>query len=191
MRDVQAAGEPPLTDRPAASSAGGPATRAGVGRLQRVLLAVTAAVVIAADLATKAWIVRDFGDGHVDRVLPGFLAILESRNAGAAFGLATGATIVLSVVAIAVAAVIVRESRRLHSSAWALALGLLLGGALGNLGDRVFRSPGLLRGQVVDWIALPHWPVFNLADSAITVGGVLAVGLAVAGRRLDGSRERS
>lgn len=191
MRDVQAAGEPPLTNRPAASSVGGPAPRARAGRPQRALLVLTAVVVVAADLATKTWVVRDFGDGHVDRVIPGFLAILESRNAGAAFGLATGATIVLSVVALAVAAVIVRESRRLRSSPWALALGLLLGGALGNLGDRAFRSPGFLRGQVVDWIALPHWPVFNFADSAITVGGVLAVGLAVAGRRLDGSRERS
>jgi signal peptidase II len=142
-----------------------------------------------ADLITKTLIVRHFGDGHVTRVLPG-LNILESRNAGAAFGIATGATIVLSLIAVVVAGVIVRESRRLRSVPWAVALGLLLGGALGNLGDRIFRSPGFLRGEVVDWISLPHWPVFNLADSGITVGGVLAVLLALRGLRLDGTRER-
>ena len=69
--------------------------------------------------------------------------------------------------------------------------GNLLGGAAGNLGDRLLRSPGFLRGNVVDWIQLPHWPVFNLADSSITCGAVLMVLLAVQGRRLDGTRHGS
>ena len=82
-------------------------------------------------------------------------------------------TAVFGLVAIAVAVAIVRTARRLRSLTWAITLGLLLGGALGNLGDRIFRSPGFLRGHVVDWIELPHWPVFNLADSAISAAASL------------------
>jgi signal peptidase II len=84
--------------------------------------------------------------------------------------------------------VIVRTERSLTSRGWAVALGLLLGGALGNLSDRVFRSPGPFRGHVVDWLELPHWPVFNIADSAIVAGGILAVLLAFRGIELDGTR---
>jgi signal peptidase II len=86
--------------------------------------------------------------------------------------------------------VIVRQARRLVSRSWALTLGLLLGGALGNLVDRMLRSPGPLRGHVVDWIELPHWPVFNIADSAIVVGGCIAVLLAARGVPLDSAVER-
>jgi signal peptidase II len=85
---------------------------------------------------------------------------------------------------------ILRTSRQLRSLPWAITLGLLLGGATGNLTDRLLRSPGLFRGDVVDWIQLPHWPVFNLADSAIVCGGVLAVLLSALGYRLDGTRDR-
>jgi signal peptidase II len=81
------------------------------------------------------------------------------------------------------------SARRLGSSAWALSLGLLLGGALGNLTDRVFRSPGPGRGAVVDWIDFRIWPVFNLADSGIVVGGLLAVLLSFRGVELDGTRK--
>jgi signal peptidase II len=96
-------------------------------------------------------------------------------------------TAVFGLVAIGVAVAIVRTARNLRSLTWAIVLGLLLGGALGNLGDRVFRSPGFLRGHVVDWIELPHWPVFNLADSAIVCGGILAVLLSWRGIAVDGS----
>jgi signal peptidase II len=112
-----------------------------------------------------------------------------TRNAGAAFGLAGGATIIFTLVAAAVVVFIVATARRLRSKGWAVALGLLLGGALGNLGDRLFRDPGPLRGHVVDWIHLAHWPIFNIADSAIVVGGVLAVLLSMRGKRLDGDVE--
>ena len=175
---MQAKGEPPLT-RPGSR----PPRRIGI-------LGVSAAVVFGADLATKTWVVSRFGDGHVTHLIPHVLDIQESRNAGAAFGLATGATIMFTLVAAAVAVVIVRESRRLRSARWAVALGLLLGGAVGNLGDRLLRSPGPLRGRVVDWIYLHHWPVFNVADSAIVVGGILCAVLATGGWHLDGSRER-
>jgi signal peptidase II len=143
------------------------------------------------DLATKTWIVHSYGDGHVTAVIPGVLDIEESRNAGAAFGIATGGTIVFTIVAVVVALAIVRVSRRLRSRGWAIALGLLLGGAVGNLGDRLFRSPGAFRGHVVDWIYLHHWPVFNVADSGIVVGGILAALLAVGGLRIDGTHDPS
>ena len=82
---------------------------------------------------------------------------------------------------------ILRTSRRIRSTAWAVTLGLLLGGATGNLIDRLLRSPGPLRGYVVDWIQLPHWPVFNIADSSIVCGGILAVLLAARGLQIDGT----
>ena len=98
---------------------------------------------------------------------------------------------VFALVAVGVIVVIMRFAGRLRSSAWAVTLGLLLGGALGNLVDRLFRAPGPLRGYVVDWIQLPHWPVFNLADSAIVCGGALAVLLTLLGVELDGARHAS
>ncbi len=180
---MQATGDAPLTT-PA------PAAPTAVRPTRRALVALVAVAVVAVDVATKTWIVRDYRDGRVTHLVRGVLDIEQSRNPGAAFNLATGGTILLSLVAAAVVVVIGRVSRGLRSGGWALALGLLLGGALGNLGDRVFRSPGLLRGEVVDWIYLHHWPVFNVADSGITIGGLLAVVLAARGFRLDGTRER-
>ena len=97
-------------------------------------------------------------------------------------------TIVFTVIAVGVVVYILRAARNLRSVGWAITLGLLLGGATGNLVDRIFRAPGLFRGHVVDWIELPHWPVFNLADSSIVCGGVLVVLLALRGVRLDGTR---
>jgi signal peptidase II len=89
-----------------------------------------------------------------------------------------------------VVVVIVRTARRLRSLGWAVALGLLLGGAIGNLIDRLFRSPGVFRGHVVDWIQVPHFAVFNAADSAVTLGAVIVGCLALAGIEINGSRVR-
>ena len=118
-----------------------------------------------------------------------------TRNSGAAFSVGTGATVVLTIVAVLVVVVILRAARRLYSTSWAVALGLVLGGALGNLTDRVLRSPGGGRGHVVDWISLfsndgSRFAIFNLADSAITCGAVLAAILALRGVDLDGARSR-
>ena len=111
-----------------------------------------------------------------------------SRNPGAAFSFAEGATLLFTAVAVAVVVVILRTARRLRSASWAVALGLLLGGATGNLVDRLFRSPGFARGAVVDFLDFRVWPVFNLADSAIVCGGALAVLLSFRGIELDGTR---
>jgi signal peptidase II len=162
-----------------------PSVRPSVSRI--VLLAGVAVFVIVADLLTKLAVVANLQLDEVHDVVGGLLRIDYTRNAGAAFSFGTGMTAVFGLVAIAVAVAIVRTARNLRSLAWAIVLGLLLGGALGNLGDRIFRSPGFLRGHVVDWIELPHWPVFNLADSAIVCGGILAVLLSWLGIAIDGS----
>jgi signal peptidase II len=145
-------------------------------------------VVVVADVVSKAIVVATLSDRAPVHVINHVLTLLVTRNSGAAFSIGTGATVLFTLVAAGVVVVIVRTARSLASRGWAISLGLLLGGALGNLTDRIFRSPGPLRGHVVDWIQLPHWPVFNLADSAIVAGGALAVLLAMRGIELDGSR---
>ena len=157
------------------------------------LLSLIAVVVLAVDIVTKVVAVAQLEDRAPVEILGGLVYLQLVRNPGAAFSLATGYTWVLTIVAIAVVVVIVRVARRLRSTGWAVALGLVLGGALGNLTDRLFRSPGPLHGHVVDVVSLfaPDgrvWPVFNLADSSIVSGGVLLVLLALLGRELDGTR---
>jgi signal peptidase II len=164
---------------------------AAAGRVR--LLALIAIVVLAADVLTKVIGVAELEGREPIRILGGLVYLQLVRNPGAAFSLATGYTWVLTLVAVVVVVVIVRVARRLRSTGWAVALGLILGGALGNLGDRIFRAPGPLQGHVVDTVSLfaPDgrvWPVFNLADSCIVSGGVLLVLLALTGRELDGTR---
>jgi signal peptidase II len=101
------------------------------------------------------------------------------RNPGAAFGLGGSATIVFSLIAIVVAVVLFRMSTRLTSVWWGVALGLMLGGAIGNLLDRIFRAPAVLQGHVVDFLRLPNWPVFNVADMSLVSAAVMIVGLSL------------
>lgn len=159
------------------------------------LLAVVAAVALLLDLASKLLVVEHITNGRTIRTLWGAVYIVQTRNSGAAFSVGTGATVILTVIAAVIVAVIVRTAKNLRSAGWAVALGLILGGALGNLVDRLFRSPGFGRGHVVDWISVfaddGHvWPIFNLADSAIVCGAVLAAILALRGIDMDGSAER-
>ncbi len=172
----------------------GPAAPTGleVGRPRRrvVTLVTVAVLVLALDIVSKVTVVATLSNRTPIRLLGGFLTLRVDRNPGAAFSLGTSMTIVFSAIAISVIVVILRTSRRIRSVPWAVTLGLLLGGATGNLADRIFRYPGIFRGYVVDWIQVPHWPVFNLADSAIVCGGILAVLLSARGVRLDGRREQ-
>ena len=162
------------------------------GRPRRIrLLLAVAAGIFGADLVTKTIVVATLSDRAPVRLLGGLLTLRVLRNSGAAFSIGTSMTAVFTLIAVVVIVSILRTARRLRSLAWAVTLGLLLGGATGNLGDRLFRSPGPLRGHVVDWIELPHWPVFNVADSAIVCGGILAVLIAARGIRLDGTRDRA
>ena len=152
------------------------------------MLAGVAAFVLATDIITKALVVAHLRDGDPVHVLGDVLMFNLLRNPGAAFSVGTGDTIVFTAIAVAVVVYIARTARKLYSIGWAITLGLLLGGALGNLTDRIFRAPGLFRGNVVDWIEVTrYWPVFNLADSAIVCGGILTVLLAMLGYHLDGT----
>jgi len=152
------------------------------------LLLGVAAFVLAADVISKAIVVAQMADHAPIRLLGGLLTITLTRNGGAAFSIGTSMTIVFTAIAVGVIVYILRTARNLRSIGWAITLGLLLGGATGNLLDRIFRAPGPFQGHVVDWIQLPDWPVFNLADSSIVCAGVLVVLLALRGIRLDGTR---
>lgn len=189
MRELQAARRTPLTgDSPGSPADHQDESGAPVRRRRAGLLAVVALTTLALDVVSKLLVVAQ-REGHVPiRILGRILQIEVSRNSGAAFSFAQGATLAFTAVAVAVVVVIIRSARKLRSAPWALSLGLLLGGALGNLVDRLLRSPGVGRGAVVDWIHVINFPIFNAADSGIVVGGILAVLLAGRGLELDGSR---
>ena len=147
-----------------------------------------AVIVLTADAISKAQVLAKLADHPPVRLLHGLLTLDLTFNAGAAFGVGTSYTAIIALIVCGVIAYIIRTARRLRSLAWTIALGLLLGGAMGNLGDRLFRAPGLLRGQVVDWINLPHFPwTFNLADASITCAAVMIAVLALRGVRIDGT----
>jgi signal peptidase II len=153
-------------------------------RLRLFGAVVTAAY--AADVITKIVAVEMLSGRPDVEVIPGVLDLHLTRNPGAAFSMATGFTWLLTLVAAVVAVVVARTATRLRDRTWAVALGLLLGGALGNLTDRLLREPGPLRGHVVDFLRLPHWPVFNLADVAIVVAAGLILLQSVRGVGVDG-----
>lgn len=159
-------------------------------------VAVLAVIVIALDQLTKYLVVANLSpQDEPTRILGGLVYLSLFRNAGAAFSTASGLTWVLALVAIGVVVVIIRMASKLRSKAWAVALGLVLGGAIGNLIDRIFRAPGFLRGHVVDFISLfepdgRHFAVFNLADSGITLGAVALVITALVGIDMDGRRHQ-
>ncbi|MBA2308356.1 MAG: signal peptidase II [Pseudonocardiales bacterium] len=183
-----------LVSQPAAEPAGALATAQPPRRLW--LFAALAVAVLAADVVTKTLAVAYLSGEPAVRLLGGSVYLVLFRNPGAAFSLATGMTWVLTLVAVGVVVVILRAASRLRSVGWAIALGLLLGGALGNLGDRLFRAPGPLQGHVVDFISLfapdgSVWPVFNIADASICTGAALLILLALRGRELDGTRRTS
>jgi signal peptidase II len=165
---------------------GDPARR----RRRIAILLGVAALAYALDLLSKIWVVTRLENHDAIDVFGHYLRLDAIRNAGAAFGLGQGMTIVFTVIALGVIVVIARLSRRLYSLPWAIALGLLLGGAFGNLTDRVFRAPGGFQGRVVDFIAPAHFAVFNLADSAICCGGALIVLLSFRGVDPDGTVHR-
>jgi signal peptidase II len=154
-------------------------------------MAGVAVTVLATDAFSKALVLEKLTGHPPVKLFHGLITLNLTFNAGAAFGLGTSYTAVIALIVCGVIGVIVaiiRQARQLHSVAWTIALGLLLGGAMGNLSDRLFGSPSLLRGRVVDWINLPHFPwTFNLADAAITCAAVLIAGLAVHGVRIDGT----
>lgn len=150
-----------------------------MGRL-RVTLAVAAGVVALDQLTKIVAVARLEGEPPIE-VLGPWLQLTFVRNPGAAFSLAGNYTVVISVVAVVVAFVIVRTARSLTNLWWAVVLGGILGGAMGNLIDRLLRDPAPLQGHVVDFLEIPNWPVFNVADMALVGSAVLAVILSLRG----------
>ena len=134
-------------------------------------MVTVAAVVLAFDALSKQWAMAALADGPVD--LFGSVRFALTRNKAGAFGLGGAFIPFLAVAALALVVYLVASGSATERLPVALALGLILGGAFGNLVDRIFRSPGFLKGAVVDFVDVGFWPVFNLADSAITCGCIV------------------
>jgi len=173
--DPPAGGAATAPDRPAA-------------RRRTGLLLGVALIAYALDQITKVLAVARLAPG-VQRPFVGELLQLHLiRNPGAAFSLGTGSTVVFTVVQTAVVVAVLVVARRVRSTAWAVGLGLLLAGAAGNATDRYLRAPAVGRGHVVDFLQLPHWPIFNLADSSVVAAAVLIAVLGFRGTTLEGRR---
>lgn len=175
MTDESAGSAEPVTDEVPE-----PAPR----RRLRMLL-IVAAVVLATDIVTKVLAVRLLTPGQPVSIIGDTVTWTLVRNSGAAFSMATGYTWVLTLIATGVVFGIIWMGRRLVSPWWALGLGLILGGAMGNLVDRFFRSPGPLQGHVVDFLSIGWWPVFNVADPSVVGGAILLVALSLFGFDFD------
>ncbi|MFI6576571.1 signal peptidase II [Nocardiopsis sp. NPDC050513] len=163
-----------------------PDTVAARPRRYPFLLLVAVAAVLA-DLATKQWVLSAFSEGESVDVIGGLLQFTLVYNTGAAFSMGTDHTWVFTGIAIVVVGVIAYLGLRVRNVWWAVTLGLMMGGAAGNLMDRLFRDPAPFHGAVVDFIRVPYWPVFNIADSCVVVGACLVVLLTFKGVNLDGS----
>jgi signal peptidase II len=193
VRALQAAGGTTLNADEATVTETPTDRRAAFSRRALTLLLGTAVVAVILDQVVKELSTNNLVEGEPVRILGGLIYLSLLRNGGAAFGLGEDYTWIFPLVTIAVVVWIGVMTRKLRSLPWALALGLVLGGALGNLIDRLFRAPGVLHGHVVDMISVfgpyaEYFAVFNIADSCLSVGVVLAVLLELTGRQRDGSR---
>jgi signal peptidase II len=174
-----------LPETNSASKASAPAPKVWV----LVVLAIVAVCIYALDQFTKYLIVQNLTYGDTVNVLGDILQFRYVKNPGAAFSLGTGMTWLFSIVAAGVAVFIIVYARRIRSIWWAILFGLLLGGTLGNLSDRLLRPPHFGEGHVVDFIEIWGFPaIFNIADSAIVVSMCMFVILTIAGVHLDGTR---
>jgi signal peptidase II len=155
-----------------------------------IVLALVAGIGFAFDQISKALVVSTMTEGDTVRVLGDVLQLHFIRNPGAAFSFATGLTWVFSLIAAGVVVFIAWFARRIRSTSWAVVFGLLLGGVLGNLTDRLLRSPSFGMGHVVDFISTPWMmpAIYNIADSCIVVSMVIFVLLTLRGIGLDGRR---
>jgi signal peptidase II len=155
----------------------------------RLLFAGVALAAYAVDLGSKQWAMAELADGDIP-VLGDWFTLHLTFNPGAAFSTGTGFTLVFTCLAMVAVVVVLWLSRRIASTGWALALGFLLGGVAGNLTDRIVRDPEPFHGHVVDFLMLPRWPVFNVADVCINVAAGLIILQTFRGIALDGTRER-
>jgi signal peptidase II len=194
VRDLQATGRTAVS-RPEPSESHQQLSGVGPRPAAVAALALAALGAVALDQITKQLVLTNLEDSPPLRLLGGAVYLNVTRNSGAAFSLGERLTPIFPIFALVVVCVIVWLARRLRSLTWGVALGLILGGALGNLMDRLFRTPGPLRGHVVDFISVFDeaggvWPVFNVADSSLFCGVILVLLLEFTGRGRDGTRSR-
>lgn len=175
----------PLTSSHPAQSAPRPVPPGHQRRLTTVLLGL-ALVVLVIDQGTKVWALNSLTPGEKVDLIGSFISLNLIRNPGAAFSIGDGATWILTIVSLAILGWVLIAARKVGTMAWAVALGLLLGGAVGNLGDRFFREPGPGRGHVVDFIDYFGWFIGNVADIAIVVGAGIIMVLAYRGTPVSG-----
>ncbi|MBA9080305.1 signal peptidase II [Micrococcus aloeverae] len=167
-----------------------PAPRSPRAGRRAVLTALIVAVLAyALDQLTKYAVESTMQLGDSVTVIPGVLRWHYILNPGAAFSIGEDHTWVFTVIQAVVAVAALVGIARVRSTPWALALGGLAGGVLGNLTDRLFRPPAFGRGHVVDMISVPHFAIFNVADSFIVCSVIGVALLVMTGRRLDGTRE--
>ncbi|MFJ9552762.1 signal peptidase II [Nocardiopsis sp. NPDC101807] len=152
-----------------------------------LLLLLVAAAAIVADFLTKEWVLATFSQGERVDVVGSLLQFTLVYNTGAAFSMGTDFTWVFTCIASLVVIAIGYMGLRVRSVWWGVTLGLMMGGAAGNLVDRYFREPAPFHGAVVDFISVGNFPVFNIADSCVVVGACLVVALTFKGLNLDGS----
>jgi signal peptidase II len=190
--DASGAGQRNTAGDPAPQNTGGPVRSRPIAV---AAMAAAAVIAVSLDQITKQLVLAYLEHATPVRLLGGAVYFNVTRNSGAAFSLGSRFTPVFPILAMVVAGVIIWLARRLRSVPWGIALGLILGGATGNLIDRLFRDPGPLRGHVVDFISVFDeaggvWPIFNVADSSLFCGVVLVVLLEFTGRGRDGTRLR-
>lgn len=181
----------PLTATPDDNSTSNPAVARPRRRFLVVLALVIGLVVLVADQASKAWALSALGGGEARALIGDLITLRLLRNPGAAFSIGDTRTWLLTTAAVLVLIGILVAMRRLGSVTWAWALGLLVGGAVGNLIDRFFRPPGPGHGHVVDFIDYFGWFVGNIADVAIVIAAGLIALLAVRGVGVDGRHHPS
>ncbi|GAB3303178.1 hypothetical protein GCM10027298_20330 [Epidermidibacterium keratini] len=154
-----------------------------------MLFVVIVVVTLLIDQVSKMIAIETLADRPSIELIPGFLSLTLVFNPGAAFGLGSSMTVVLTIIALVVCVVVARIARKLRDGVWAVALALLLSGALGNLIDRIFRAPAPFRGHVVDFLNYNGWFVGNLADVALTVAAAMMIIRTWQGIAVDGTRE--
>ncbi|KRF06369.1 lipoprotein signal peptidase [Arthrobacter sp. Soil782] len=159
-----------------------------MGARYALLLVAFALVAYIIDQLTKIWVVSTMVEGQITEVLPPVLSWHFIRNSGAAFSIGTEITWVFTIIQALVSIAIITQIGKVASKGWAVALGLVLGGAVGNLTDRLFREPTFGQGHVVDFIALPNFAIFNIADIAVVSGVILICLLTLRGIGMDGLR---
>ncbi|WP_234865074.1 signal peptidase II [Sinomonas albida] len=173
---------------PSQDAAPPPAARGRVAWRAIGVLAALAVVAYLADQLTKLWVTSTMTEGDRIAVIPPLVHWYYIRNSGAAFSIGENVTWVFSIIMTVVAVAIIVYARRVRSIGWGVALGLVLGGALGNLTDRLFREPSFGMGHVVDFIQLPNFAIFNVADSCVVSGVALICLLTLLGIGADGTR---